>query len=100
MDYTLIKSVLKSANLKILDCIRQGKNRWSDFEKVLNKRQISEALNELIQLGLIRTKKQRRGLQEYNIYELTEAGKEVVKILEELEDKIKKASSRSYNKYT
>ncbi len=84
-NYDLIKIVTKSPNLKILNAIKSGKKRWSDFEKILNKRQVSEALKELIDLGLVKTVKHVRGLKEYNTYELTELGELVLEYLEKAE---------------
>lgn len=84
-NYDFIKIVTKSQNLKILNALRSGKKRWSDFERILNKKQVSKALKELINLGLVRTVKHVRGLKEYNTYELTELGELVLEYLEKAE---------------
>jgi len=84
-DYDLVKIVTKSSNLKILLAIKSGKKRWSNFEKILNKKQVSDALKELIELGLVKPVKHVRGLKEYNIYELTDTGRQVLEYLEKAE---------------
>lgn len=52
----------------------------------MNKRQVSDSLNELIRLGLVQTVEQRRGLQIYRVYTLTPLGHRVLQKLEELAD--------------
>lgn len=84
-DYNLIRAVTKPANLKILFAIKSGKEKWSDFERILNKKQVSDSLKELIELGLVKTEKREKGLKEYKIYKLTEAGRYVIEYLERVE---------------
>lgn len=83
-----VKTILKSANLRILYALKDGKKRWSEFERLMNKRQVSDSLNELIRLGLVQTIEQQRGLQIYRIYILTPLGHKVLEKLEEIEGMI------------
>ncbi len=50
--FNKVKTILKSGNLRILYAVKDGKRRWSDFERLMNKRQVSNSLNELIKLKL------------------------------------------------
>ena len=86
--FNKVKTILKSANLKILYALKDGKKRWSEFERLMNKRQVSDSLNELIKLGLVQTVEQQRGLQIYRVYTLTPLGQRILEKLEELEDMI------------
>ncbi len=84
--FNKVKTILKSANLRILYAVRDGKKRWSEFERLMNKRQVSDSLNELIRLKLIQAEEQHRGLQVYRVYSLTPLGQKVIEKLEELAD--------------
>ncbi len=84
--FNKVKTILKSGNLRILYATKDGKKRWSEFERLMNKRQVSDSLNELIRLKLIQAEEQRKGLQVYRVYSLTPLGKKVIEKLEELAD--------------
>lgn len=86
--FNLVKTILKTANLRILYALKDGKRRWSEFERLMNKRQVSDSLNELIRLGLVQTIEQQRGLQIYRVYALTPLGHRVLEKLEEIEGMI------------
>jgi len=80
-----LRKLLKPANLKVLFLLESGEKRWSELERVLNKRQVSEALNELIELKLVKATEKRRGLQTYKTYGLTRRGEDLVKELKKVE---------------
>jgi|Deesub1362A_J573_1020465.scaffolds.fasta_scaffold01722_15 DNA-binding HxlR family transcriptional regulator len=84
--FNAIKTILRPANLKILYALKSEKRRWSELEKLMNKRQVSDALNELIDMGLVQTDEQRRGLQVYKLYNLTPLGLTALEKLQELEE--------------
>ena len=69
-EYSILRRILKTPNIKILQLIMSGKNRWSDFEKVMNKKQVSEALGELIELDVIKAIKKKKGLKTYTFMRL------------------------------
>jgi len=83
--FNAVKTLLRPANLRILFALKSGKKRWSELEKLMNKRQVSDALNELIDMGLVQTDEQRRGLQVYKLYDLTPLGLKALEKLQELE---------------
>ncbi len=74
-----LRKILKPSNLKILFLLESGEKRWSDLEKVMNKKQVSESLKELMGLKLVRAEERKRGLQTYKVYSLTKKGKALVK---------------------
>ncbi|WP_048086601.1 winged helix-turn-helix transcriptional regulator [Ferroglobus placidus] len=85
-----LKKLMKPSNIKILFLLESGEKRWSELEKSLNKKQVSESLKELIDLRLVRAEERTRGLKTYKVYSLTKKGKALVKelktILKILED--------------
>ena len=81
-----LRKVLKNANVKLLFLLENGEKRWSELERVLNKKQVSESLRELIEMQLVKAEERRRGLQTYKIYGLTKRGKKVVDELKKIEE--------------
>lgn len=80
------KEVMKAPHLRALLLLKEGPKTWSDFEKVMNKGQVSLTLRRLIEMKLVETNTREKGLQKTNIYYLTPYGKAVLEKLEELED--------------
>ncbi len=83
--FNSIKTILRPSNLKILFALKSGKKRWSELERLMNKRQVSDALNELIEMGLVQTEEYRKGLRVYRLYYITPLGLKVLEMLQELE---------------
>jgi len=90
-EYTMLRRILRTPNIRILLLIMSGKNRWSDFEKVMNKRQVSEALGELIELGVIKAIEKKKGLKTYHVYEITDLGKYLLRRLDDAESKLRES---------
>ena len=93
-DFQNLKLLLKQSNLRLILALSEGPKRWSELEKIMNKRLVSESLKELIGLNVVGTEEHQKGLQKVNIYYLTDYGRLVLKKLEELEAILESAKAR------
>ncbi len=81
----LIKKVSKIPNLTILLLLKDSPKKWSDLERKINKKYVSQGVRELIELGLIDLTLLRDTPTGSKAYELTPLGKKIVQHIEEME---------------
>ena len=82
---SLLKKVSKTGNFRILLALLEGPKRWSDLEKVVDKKTLSYGINELIETGLIKPILLEDSPKGSKAYVLTEFGMFILKKLEEIE---------------
>lgn len=91
----LLKKLSKTGNLKILLTLNEGSKRWSQLEKITDKKTLSQSLNELFQLGLIEATIIHDTLTGSKAYQLSSLGKKVVKLLEQIGKEFEEYHSRA-----
>ncbi|AEA47883.1 winged helix-turn-helix transcriptional regulator [Archaeoglobus veneficus] len=83
-DY-LVRKISKKPNLTILLALKSGSKKWSDLEKLLNKKYVYQGLKELLNLGLIEVVITHDTPTGSKAYQLTPLGKKIVQHIEEIE---------------
>ena len=81
----LLKKITKTGNFKVLIALSKGSKRWSQLEKLTDKKTLSNSINELFQLGLIEATIIKDTPTGSKAYQLTPLGKKVVQLLEQIE---------------
>lgn len=82
----LLKRISKSGNFRILTVLLDGPKRWSELEKVVDKKTLSFGINELIDAGLIKPILLEDSPKGSKAYVLTDFGRFVLEKLEEIEE--------------
>ena len=72
---TLIKKITKTGNLKILFSLAESSKKWSQLEKITDKKTLSKSIKELLDLGLIQVSITYDTPTGSKVYELTPLGK-------------------------
>jgi len=91
----LIKKISKKPNLTILLALKTGGKKWSELEKLLNKKYVYQGIKELLDLGLIQIVVIRDTPTGTKYYELTPLGKRIVELIEEMEKAFEKYQSQA-----
>ena len=81
----LLKKLAKTGNFKILLALLDSPKRWSDLEKIVDKKTLSQGINELIEAKLIKPTLLEDSPKGSKAYVLTDFGRFVLKKLEEIE---------------
>lgn len=89
----LLKLISKKSNLTILLSLQTGIKKWSDFEKLINKKYVHQGLKELISNGLVQTTIINDTPTGSKAYELTPLGKKIVQLIEEMGKEFEKYHS-------
>ena len=85
VDKLIIRRITKKPNLLILFSLKSGPKRWSDFEKLMNKKYVHQGLRELAELGLVKPIVIEDSPIGSKAYVLTDFGRFVLQKLEEIE---------------
>jgi DNA-binding HxlR family transcriptional regulator len=72
-----------------------GSKRWSQLEKIVDKKTLSNSINELFQLGLIQATIIHDTPTGSKAYELTPIGKKIISLIEEMEKEFKEFHSNA-----
>ena len=91
----LIKKISKKPNLTILLALKTGRKKWSELEKLLNKKYVYQGIKELLDLGLIRITIVRDTPTGTKYYELTPLGEKIVQLIEEMEKEFERYHSQA-----
>ncbi|ADC66228.1 hypothetical protein Ferp_2097 [Ferroglobus placidus DSM 10642] len=91
----LIKKISKKPNITILFALKTGRKKWSELEKLLNKKYVHQGIKELLDLGLIQIVIIRDSPTGTKYYELTPLGKRIVELIEEMEKEFEKYHSKA-----
>ncbi len=91
----LIKKISKKPNLTILLTLKTGRKKWSELEKLLNKKYVYQGIKELLDLGLIRITIVRDTPTGTKYYELTPLGEKIVQLIEEMEKEFERYHSQA-----
>ena len=81
----LMKKLSKTGNFRILIALSKEPQRWSDLEKVVDKKTLSHSINELVELGLVEPTLLKDSPKGSKAYVLTDFGRFVLQKLEEIE---------------
>ncbi|AGK60968.1 transcriptional regulator, HxlR family [Archaeoglobus sulfaticallidus PM70-1] len=81
----ILKKLSKTGNFKILIALNDGSKRWSQLEKLADKKTLSKSINELFDLGLIEATIIHDTPTGSKAYQLSPLGKKVVQLLEQIE---------------
>ncbi|WP_290596378.1 MULTISPECIES: winged helix-turn-helix transcriptional regulator [unclassified Archaeoglobus] len=81
----IIRRIAKKPNLLILFSLKSGPKKWSDFEKLMNKKYVHQGLRELAELGLVKPVVIEDSPIGSKAYVLTDFGRFVLEKLEEIE---------------
>ncbi len=81
----LLKKITKTGNFRVLIALNKGSKRWSQLEKITDKKTLSNSVNELFQLGLIEATIINDTPTGSKAYQLTPLGQKVVQLLEQIE---------------
>ena len=82
----ILKKIAKTGNFRILLALSEGPKRWSDLEKVVDKKTLSYGINELVKLDLIKPTILDDSPKGSKAYVLTDFGRFVLRKLEEIEE--------------
>ena len=82
----LLKKLSKTGNFRILRSLLEGPKRWSELEKIVDKKTLSFSINELIETGLIEPVLLKDSPKGSKAYVLTDFGRFVLQKLEEIEE--------------
>jgi len=85
IDKLLIRKIAKKPNLLILFSLKSGPKRWSEFERLMNKKYVHQGLRELAELGLVKPIVLDDSPIGSKAYVLTDFGRFVLEKLEEIE---------------
>lgn len=80
----ILKLISKKGNFKILITLKSGAKKWSQLEKLLDKKTLYNSLKELCEAGLIEPVVIKDSVTGSKAYALTDFGKLVLEKLEEL----------------
>jgi len=90
----LIRKITKKPILTILYALNEGPKRWSELEKLINKRYVHEGIRELLNLGLVEVELVFDTPTGSKAYQLSPLGKKVVQLLEQIEKEFEKYHSQ------
>ncbi len=76
--------------MTILLSLQSGIKKWSDFEKLINKKYVYQGLKELISNGLVQVTIINDTPTGSKAYKLTPLGKKIVQHIEEMEKEFEK----------
>ena len=91
----IIRKISKKSNLTILLALKNESKKWSDLEKLLNKKYVHQGLKELLDLGLIQITVIRDTPTGSKAYELTPLGRKIVQHIEEMEKEFEEYHSKA-----
>ncbi len=90
VENLLIRKLSKKPILLILFSLKSGPKRWSELEKLTNKRYVHESLRELFHLGLIEATILNDTPMGTKAYKLSPLGEKIVKLIEEMQEEFEK----------
>ena len=82
----LLKKLSKTGNFRILFALKEKPMRWSELEKIVDKKTLSFSINELVEIGLIEPVLLKDSPKGSKAYVLTDFGRFVLEKLEEIEE--------------
>jgi len=86
----LLKKITKAGNFKLLIALSEGSKRWSQLEKLIDKKTLSNSVKELFRLGLIEATIIHDTETGSKAYQLSPLGEKVVILLKEIEKEFEK----------
>jgi DNA-binding HxlR family transcriptional regulator len=81
----MINLLSKKYTFKMLKSLKEGPKRFKDFSEICeNEKMRTQRLGEFEELGIVKATPKRIGRRSVSFYELSEKGKEVLKITEKI----------------
>ncbi len=94
IDDLLVRKITKKPLLTILYALNESPKRWSELEKLTNKRYVHEGIKELINLGLVQIELIFDTPTGTKLYKLTPLGEKIVQLLQQIEKEFEEYHSK------
>ena len=89
----LLKKLSKTPNFKIISMLEDGAKRWSELERIVDKKSLYYQIQELIELGITQPTIIHNTATGSKAYALTPFGRKIVKLINEIEKLLTEADS-------